>query len=188
MNLPSTAKIQCVAFIAASVDGFIAKLDGDIGWLEDKAYEIPQEDFGFASYFESVDALLMGRKTFQVVATFHEWPYANKPVYALSRSTLDIPQRLRGVVSAVSGELSDIVTDIAANGCKKLYVDGGLTIQSFLTADLLDEMVLTRIPILLGQGIPLFAEAIPLRRLKLLDAKHFSNGFVQSHYAIAHES
>ncbi|KXH76424.1 MAG: diacylglycerol kinase [Candidatus Thorarchaeota archaeon SMTZ-45] len=141
-------------YIATSLDGFIATNDGGLDWLD----EIPnpeKSDFGFAEFMSGIDAILMGRRTFEKVLTSGLWPY-EKPVYVLSKSKVDVPKELESKVKTINGNPKELVDRLKELGHQNLYVDGGITIQSFLEEDLIDEMIITRVPVLLGNGIPLF--------------------------------
>lgn len=143
-------------YIAMSLDGFIATSDGGLDWLD----EIPnpeKSDFGYAEFMNGIDAIVMGRKTFEKVLTFGLWPY-EKPVYVLSKSKVDIPKELENKVKTITGRPKEIVDQLKELGHQNLYVDGGITIQGFLEEDLIDEMIITRVPVLLGNGIPLFGK------------------------------
>jgi dihydrofolate reductase len=141
-------------YVASSLDGFIAGPDGDLDWL----MELPnpdQSDFGFAEFMRGIDAVVMGRNTFEAVLSFDSWPYS-KPVFVLSSTLRAVPERLTGKAEIVGGDLKSLVSELSERGYSDLYVDGGRVIQSFLELDLVDEMIITRVPILLGDGIPLF--------------------------------
>lgn len=172
-------------FIATSLDGFIARGDGSIDWLELANSTVPAgEDCGYARFFASVDALVMGRASFELVLGFAEWPYGDKPVYVLSSSLRQLPSGVPRSVSLLDMSPHEVVSVAAQAGHHHLYIDGGRTIQSFLAAGLISELTITVIPVLLGSGISLFGELprdIPLR---LLSAKATPFGFVQSHYAV----
>jgi dihydrofolate reductase len=170
-------------FIATSLDGFIARENGELDWLSGPSGE-NGEDYGFASFLNRIDALVMGRKTFEKVMTFQDWPYGKKPVIVLTRRPLRIPQNLSGSVELMVGSPAKIVGRLAKRGFHRLYVDGGETIRGFLEAGLIHVLILTRIPILLGSGIPLFG---PLRRdvaLRHVKTRAFASGFVQSTYEV----
>ncbi|MDD2055358.1 dihydrofolate reductase family protein [Pseudomonas putida] len=178
--------IQCSVFIAASLDGFIARPDGDIEWLHRPEYECSRlNGVTYDDFMATVDALVMGRNTFDKVLSFPEWPYANTPVFVLSRQGVSVPPTLEGKVQVLSGAPVSIVEQLSARGFKHLYIDGGQTIQAFLAADLINEIILTRIPVLLGQGIALFGEGNRERALRLISTSASENGFVQSHYQVA---
>lgn len=142
-------------YIGVSIDGFIADRDGGLDWLQ--SVPNPNNDnFGFTDFIESIDALVMGRKTFETVAGFGgEWPYS-KRVFVLSNTLLSLPAGYEDRAEIITGIPSQIIKKLNSRGYKNLYIDGGKTIQSFLSKDLIDEMIITRIPILLGGGTPLF--------------------------------
>ncbi|WP_341665736.1 dihydrofolate reductase family protein [Vibrio sp.] len=146
-----------IVFIAASLDGFITDKQGKLDWL----YSVPNPnniDTGFFALMERVDGLIMGRNTLEVILSFDcDWPYT-KPVFVLSNTMTKLPQGYEGKLFFVKGELKDIISELNAKGFSDLYIDGGVTIQNFLKEDLIDEMVITRFPILLGDGAPLFGE------------------------------
>lgn len=152
-------------YIAASLDGFIADRNGSINWLT--GIPTPEnDDFGFSDFMASIDAVVMGRKTFETVIGFDPWPYF-KPVYVLSRSLNEIPAHLAGKCEIIQGTPLDVVDQLKNRNQNHLYVDGGKTIQGFLAADLVDEMIITRVPVILGGGAPLFG---PLE--KMLDFEY----------------
>lgn len=172
-------------FIATSLDGFIARENGGIDWLP-----VPEtdsdggEDFGYNDFIKTIDAMVMGRNTYELVLTFDEWYYGELPVFVLTSRGVEIPERISKTVSQISGEPMEIIEQMAEKGYHHLYIDGGKTIQGFLEANLIDEMTITTIPILLGSGIPLFgplSNDIPLR---CLESRHFTNGLVQSKYQV----
>jgi dihydrofolate reductase len=177
--------IKCSVYIATSVDGFIAKPNGDIEWLHRSEYsEAVLEGLSYDDFISTVDALVMGRNTFEKVLSFGSWPYEGTPVIVLSSRELDIPQHLKGVVRAKSGSPTELVSMLESEGRQHLYIDGGATIQRFLQARLIHEITITRIPVLLGAGIPLFGSLgieVPLR---LVAATSSDNGFVQVRYEV----
>jgi len=177
--------IQCSVYIAASVDGFIATPDGGVEWLDWPEYSAaPLRGLSFAEFTATVDGLVMGRKTFEKVLSFGSWPYEGIPVVVLSSTGVTVPPHLVAAVRLESGPPQEIVERLAQAGMRHLYIDGGVTIQRFLQAGLIDELILTRIPVLLGAGLPLFGNAGPLQRLKLLEAVASDNGFVQERYRV----
>jgi dihydrofolate reductase len=128
---------------------------------------------------------VMGRHTFEKVLSFDDWPYPTKPVGVLSGRPVDIPAPIADSVEWMSGEPGDIVVRLAARGCRHLYIDGGVTVQRFPDAGLIHKLIISRIPVLIGRGIPLFG---PLRRdipLRHIETRHYPDGIVQSDYEIA---
>ncbi len=152
-------------YVATSLDGFIATSDGGVDWLMD----VPnpdESDYGFGEFMNRIDAIVMGRNTFETVLKFGSWPYT-KPVFVLSGILAGVPDSVAGKAEIVGGSLITLLNRLRERGYQNLYVDGGRVIQSFLAEDLVDEMIITRVPILLGQGIPLFG-----RLPKLLKFRH----------------
>jgi len=167
-------------YIATSLDGFIATKDGGIDWL----LEIPnpdQSDYGFAEFMSGIDAVVMGRITFEQVLTFGDWPYT-KPVFVLSQTLDVVPAGSAGEIEIVSGDIRSLVDQLKKRGFRNLYVDGGRTIQSFLEEDLIDEMIITRIPVLLGNGIPLFGKLPECQRFVLKKTEILNDQLVKSDY------
>ena len=167
-------------FVGTSVDGFIARANGDLDWLPAGG----GEPHGYDEFVASVDAIVIGRNTFEKVLTFGAWPYGEKRVVVLSHHPLDLSAAGGGVVEQMAGSPADIVSQLAAKGAHHLYVDGGITIQEFLRAGLVQRLVITRVPVLIGEGIPLFgplARDIPLRHVA---TRHFPSGLVQSEYDV----
>ncbi len=168
-------------FIATSLDGFIADRNGKLDWLN---LVKPDEDndMGYGAFLKSVDAIIMGRKSFETVCGFDiEWPYSI-PVFVLSNTLKIIPKNLEGRVEVIKGELKQLLTALYNRGFKSLYIDGGKTIQSFLKEDLLDELTVTTIPIILGGGSPLFSETPGELEFEHVKTEVFSGKVVQSTY------
>lgn len=170
-----------IVFIATSIDGYIADKDGGIDWL----HSIPNPegaDMGFVAHFERIDALVMGRNTLDMVLSLDiEWPYS-KPVFVLSNSMTSIPKDYEDKVFLVKGPLKDILKDLKGRGYENLYIDGGITIQNFLKEDLIDEMVITTIPVLLGGGSPLFGELIGPLNFKHVKTQRYADAIVQNFF------
>lgn len=168
-------------FIATSLDGFIADKNGEIDWL----HSVPNpenNDMGYLDFMSCIDALLMGRKTYETVVGFDiDWPY-NKPVFVLSTSLNEIPNKLIDKVFLVNGTLPEIVEQVHTKGFFRLYIDGGTTIQNFLKADLIDELIITTIPILLGGGSTLFSDLPNKLEFDLITSKTYLNQVTQNHY------
>ncbi|WP_131781877.1 dihydrofolate reductase family protein [Legionella gresilensis] len=177
--------IKCSVFIAISVDGFIARQDGAIDWLmKANTQASSNEDGGYHSFIQTVDALVMGRKSFAKVLTFDEWPYGNLPVIVLSSKPIIIPNNLQHTVSNSSERPTALVKRLASRGFKHLYIDGGNTIQRFLTESLINELTITLTPVLIGSGRTLFGYLPKDVPLKHIETKNLSGGFVQLKYCI----
>lgn len=175
---------KCSVFIATSLDGFIARKDGALDWLPGSDGTTGGEDYGFGAFFEGVDTLVIGRKTCELALSFPEWPYRGKRVVVLSSRYPATLTPLGENLSGASAAPRDLVRQLEQTGAQHVYVDGGKTIQGFLAAGLIQEMALTRVPVLLGEGIPLFG---PLARdvvLQHLDTLSFDSGLVQSRYRV----
>lgn len=172
------------AFIACSLDGFIARSNGDLDWLENPAFAVEGEDFGYAQFMAKTSCLIMGRNTFEKVLTFGEWPYEGTRVIVLSQSLKTLPETHRDKAELSAESPLTLTERLNSEGEQSLYIDGGRLIQSFLQQGLINELTLTRIPLLLGSGIPLFGELKNDIALELIDSKSYANGFVQSHYRI----
>lgn len=170
-------------FIATSLDGYIAKPDGDIGWLMDGRYELEGEDFGYRALYDACDLLVMGRNSFEKVAGFDEWPYVDKRVIVLSTTLTSLPKEM-GNVELFGGSVSELMEMLEMQQCEHIYVDGGKTIQSFLQEGLVTEITITTIPLLLGAGINLFGYLSQPKELHLIAVQGYANGFVQSLYAV----
>lgn len=167
-------------FIATSLDGYIADKNDSIEWL----LSIPnpdEEDAGYKKFISGIDAIIMGRKTFNTVAGFNPWPYT-KPVFVLSSTLLKIPESLQNKAEQITGSPINIVEHLNKRGYNNLYIDGGNTIQGFLAANLIDELIITRIPIVLGGGASLFGKLDVPQYFKHVKTKVFLNLMVQSCY------
>jgi dihydrofolate reductase len=169
-------------FIATSLDGFIARPDGDIGWLTSRP--VPEgEDFGYAAFQDGIGAIVMGRESFEKVLTFPDWPYS-VPVVVLSRTPdkVAVPEGLRDKVRVSGKGPRGALEDLGAAGVARVYIDGGQTIRSFVAEGLVRRVIVTLIPVLLGQGRPLWGHGPGDRDLTLVSARHWANGFVQVEY------
>lgn len=170
-----------IVFIAKSLDGYIAGKNGELDWLG----AIPNPDnveMGFASLMQEIDAIVMGKTTFEVVCNFSgDWPYT-KPVIVLSNSLKEVPEKLHQSVSIMKGDPQEVISALHKKGYFKLYIDGGRTVQEFLKADLIDELRITTIPILLGGGFPLFGDLDRPLEFDHIESKVFLNQIVQNCY------
>jgi dihydrofolate reductase len=168
-------------FVGTSVDGFIARRDGALDFLPVGG----GEPHGYDEFIASVDAIVIGRKTFETVLTPGGWPYGKKRVVVLSSRPVDLSAAVGGVVEQMAGPPAEIVSQLAATGAHHLYVDGGITIQGFLRAGLVGRLVITRVPVLIGDGIPLFGTLPCDIRLRHVATRHYPSGLVQSEYDVS---
>lgn len=170
-----------IVYIGTSLDGYIADRDGGLDWLQ-RVPNPDHSDFGFADFMAGIDALVMGRITFETVCSFDvDWPYS-KPVFVLSSTLDDVPEALQGRAEIVSGSLPNVLETLHNRGLNRLYIDGGKTVQSFLAQDLIDELIITRVPILLGGGTSLFGSLAAPLELEHLSTDVLNGTIVQSHY------
>ena len=176
---------ECSVFVGVSLDGFIARPNGDLDWLMGEGGGEGAE-YGYNEFIAGIDAIVMGRKTFEKVLTFDKWYYGNKRVIVLSRQSLDlsVAQARGGVVERMTGPPAEIVSKLAGSGAKRLYVDGGITIQQFLRSRLIHRLIISRLPVLIGEGIPLFGSLPCDIRLSHIATRTYSGGMVQSEYHI----
>jgi dihydrofolate reductase len=173
--------MKASVFIATSLDGFIARLDGALDWLPPDG----GEPHGYDEFIATVDVLVIGRKTFETVLTFDAWPYGTKPVIVLTHRTSGLKAPEGAQCDFMSGAPPEIVGRLTTRGFTHAYVDGGVTIQGFLAAGLIQRLIITRIPVLLGSGIPLFGALSGDVRLEHVATRAFPSGMVQSEYRIA---
>lgn len=165
-------------FIAMSLDGFIAKTDDDISFLNQ--VELEGEDYGYSEYINKVDTVILGRKTYDKVLSMGvESPYGDRQVFVITRS----PRTDFGKTIFFSGKLTDLVQSLKSQPGQNIYCDGGAEIISqLLQENLIDEMTVSVIPVLLGDGIRLFGKGFPEQKLQLVNSKSFEKGLVQLHY------
>jgi dihydrofolate reductase len=168
-------------FVGTSVDGFIARPNGDLGFLPDGG----GEPHGYNEFIASVDTIVIGRKTFETVLAFAAWPYGDKRVVVLSSRPVDLSAVRGGIVEQMAGPPAEIVSKLAASGTRHVYVDGGITIQGFLRAGLVQRLTITRVPVLIGEGIPLFGALPRDVRLRHIATQHYPSGLVKSEYHVA---
>jgi dihydrofolate reductase len=168
-------------FIGTSVDGFIARPNGGLDFLPPGG----GEPHGYDEFMASVDAIVIGRKTFETVLSFADWPYGDKRVVVLSRRPVDLSAARGGVVEQMAGSPADVVSKLAASGAHNLYVDGGFTIQGFLRAGLIQRIIITRVPVLIGDGIPLFSTLQRDIRLRHVATQSYPSGLVKTEYHVA---
>ena len=170
-------------YIATSLDGFIARNDGAIDWLNEANNTVSGgEDYGFSEFMKSVDTLIMGRKTYEQVLSFGEWPYGKTPVIVMSRSSISFPSSIPNIVTHSLEAPRDLLERLSVEGIQHVYIDGGFTIQSFINDNLVTDFTITKVPILLGEGLRLFGKIKQDIKLKHVATKAFPNGFVKSTY------
>jgi len=167
-------------FVGTSVDGFIARRSGAFDFLPEGG----GEPHGYTEFIASVDAIVIGRKTFETVLALDAWPYGNKRVVVLSSRPVDFSAVRGGVVEHMAGTPGEIVSQLAATGAHQLYIDGGVTIQGFLRAGVIERLIITRAPVLIGDGLPLFGTLPHDVRLEHISTRHYRSGLVQSEYHI----
>lgn len=177
--------MKASVYIATSLDGFIARPDGGLDWLPGAEGESTAgEDYGFREFMDSVDYLVMGRNTFELALSFEPWPYTGTPVVVLSSRPLEIPAHLTGAVEWMSGSPGEVVSRLAERGANHLYIDGGKTIQGFLAEGLIQQLIITQVPVLIGEGIPLFGPLPYDIKLRHIETRSFPTGLVQSRYEV----
>ncbi len=171
-------------FIATSLDGYIARDDGDIAWLVD--LPVPKgEDFGYAAFMDGIGALVMGRQSFDKALTFPEWIY-KVPVVVMSRTpeAVVVPAHLQDRVRVTGKGPRELMEELAAAGVQRAYIDGGQIIRAFLAEGLIRRMIVTLIPVLLGQGRPLWGHGAGDISLRMVATRHWENGFAQVEYEV----
>lgn len=177
MNRP-----RCSVYIAQSVDGFIARPDGGLEWLD--RVQLPGEDYGYAAFMAQVDTVLLGRKTWEVVLGFGEPPYPGKRIVVATSSTEAPPPG----VTFVNGDLPAAIARLGEEGARHLWVDGGILVKSLLRAGCVDDMIISTIPVLLGEGIPLFGPGTPEVSLSLVRSQGWASGLLQAEWKVTREA
>ena len=169
-------------FVGVSVDGFLARGDGALDFLDAGG----DEPHGYDEFITTVDTIVIGRKTFEIVLGFGAWPYGDRPVVVLSSRAVDLTVAASrgGRVEQMGGPPPDIAATLSGRGAQHVYLDGGITIQGFLRAGLVNRLVVTRVPVLIGSGIPLFGALLQDVPLRHVATKAFRTGLVQSEYEI----
>ena len=184
--------MRASVYIATSYDGFIARPNGDLDWLpgaeasesDGSGADGDGEDYGYAAFIASVDHLVMGRNSFEKILSFGgDWPY-QIPVIVLTSKGIEIPSSMQDRVEVMFAEPTQVVETLAQRGAKHLYIDGGLTIQRFLRAGIIDRLIISRVPVLLGQGIPLFGALSTDIQLKHIETRSYESGVVQSEFNV----
>lgn len=170
--------------MAMSLDGFVARHDHQLDWLTKQP--TGDDDHGYSEFFAGVDGVVMGKGSFQNVLSFGgDWPY-DKPVIVLSRSLSgdDIPDALRDRVRLSDSSPADLMRSLGQQGWSRAYIDGGHLVQSFIREGLIDDLVVTWIPILIGSGIRLFGNLEQDIDLELLRSQQYPSGLLQTHYRL----
>ena len=165
--------------MGTSLDGFIARKDGDINWLTKFA---DKEVFdSYNEFITRIDAIVIGRKTFEKVLDFPEWPYTKK-VFVLSTTMKEVPEKARGKATLLAMKPAELLNHLQQKGFSGIYIDGGKVIQDFLQADLIDELIISKAPVLIGTGIPLFGALTSDLAFKHIRTEIYSNGLIRSFY------
>ena len=184
--------MKCSVFIATSVDGFIAKEDGSVDWLHtagNSEVDMGNEaDMGMNEYMSSIDCMIMGRKCMDIISSMNltpeQWPYGGTKIIVLSNTVKEAPANMKGKVEMYSGDLQTLITRLENEGFKHAYIDGGTTIQQFINLKLINEITITRTPVLLGEGKPLFGKTFKDIKLEKAKAIAFPNDFIQVKYMV----
>jgi dihydrofolate reductase len=171
--------MKASVFVGTSVDGFIARSDGSFDFLSNGG----DEAHGYEEFIASIDAMVIGRNTLETVLAFPKWPY-EKPVFVLTTRPMP-PLPAGAVAERLSGQPADIISNLAARGIAHIYVDGGITVQRFLRAGLIQRLIITRVPVLIGSGIPLFGELDHDVKLAHVATRTYASGLVQSEYSVS---
>lgn len=172
--------MRASVFVGTSVDGFIARRNGDFDFLPEGG----GEPHGYDEFMASVDVLVIGRHTFEKVLTFDKWPYGDKRVVVLSSRAIDVSGVRDAVIEHMSGPPAAITDRLAASGANHAYIDGGITVQRFLRAGLIQRVIVTRVPVLIGEGIPLFGSLPHDVRLRHVHTQTYASGLVRSEYEV----
>jgi dihydrofolate reductase len=175
--------MKASVFIGTSLDGFIARPNGNFDFLPAGG----GEPHGYNEFMATIDALVIGRNTFETVLPMKPWPYGNKRVVVLSSRPLDFSKEVEGKVEQMSGSPEEIVAQLSATGAHHLYIDGGITIQQFLRSGLIQRLIITRVPVLIGEGIPLFGTLPHDIHLRHISTKSYPSGLVSSEYEITNQ-
>ena len=171
--------MKTIVYIGTSLDGFIARKDGDIDWLVQFAND--EAIHAYEELISRIDAIVIGRGTFEKVLAFPSWPY-EKNVFVLSNSIKQVPDIVKEKVTVLSMKPGELLSYLSGKGFSNIYVDGGKVIQDFLKADLIDELIISKTPMLIGSGIPLFGYLNTDLQFKHIQTRVQSNGLVRSYY------
>lgn len=171
---------KVILYISCTLDGYLAGLDNDLSFLE--KVHIEGEDYGYTTFVDSVDSVIVGRKTYQwVIDQGFEYPHADKETYIITRNARED----EGKRHFYTGDLKQLVAELKSRGGKNIYCDGGAEIVNLmLNQNLIDEIILSVVPVILGDGRPLFKNGLPKSELTLLNSQSYASGLVQLHYQI----
>jgi dihydrofolate reductase len=193
VNGKRSTEFEGLVYVATSIDGFIARADGRIDWLPAPgapelaadAVDGKPEDYGFTRFLAGVDAVLMGRNTYALTESFGTPPFGDKPLIVLTHRALTPPAAHGHRVEAMGGDVAEVAERLAARGLRRVYVDGGATIHQFIAAGLVRRIIVTRVPVLIGSGIPLFG-ALPRGdvHLRHVGTRTYPSGLEQSEYEV----
>jgi dihydrofolate reductase len=171
--------MKTIVYIGTSLDGFIARKDGDIDWLTKFAND--EATRSYEEFMKRIDSIIIGRGTFEKVLTFPSWPY-DKKVFVLSKSIKQVPEIVKDKVTILSLAPKDLLNYLSGKGFSSVYIDGGKVIQAFLKEDMIDELIISKVPILIGNGIPLFGYLDTDLHFEHVRTEVVSNGLVKSYY------
>lgn len=171
-------------YLGCSLDGFIARKDGAVDFLDAVDPAPEDEDYGWHDYISGIDALIMGRNSYDMVLGFGQWHYGNRKVMVLTTRDIEIPDFIEGEIIPFEGKPEDAIAHMNGLGCENIYVDGGKVVQDFINAELVDELIITIVPIIIGEGIPLFANINVEKRLDLKNVTKYDNGLLSLHYSL----
>ncbi|MEJ2622170.1 MAG: dihydrofolate reductase family protein [Candidatus Thiodiazotropha sp.] len=178
--------MKCSVYIATSADGYIATPDGGVDWLHiagNLDADMGDEDMGFHDFMGSVNCMVMGRKCMEMISNMNltpeQWPYGDMPIFVLSNTVKEAPENLRGKVEMYSGGINELISKLEKGGYTHAYIDGGTTITSFLNYGLINELIITKAPVLLGEGLPLFGKINKMLKLENTEVKSFPNDWYQ---------
>ena len=180
--------MKASVYIATTLDGFIARENGDLDWLpgSDVGSELQDagDDFGYSKFIDSVDALIMGRNIYEMVLSSEQWPYGSKRVIVLSFTLKTKTDNTPDTVEFKSVTPIELYSELEESGATHFYIGGGKTIQQFIDAGLINEIIITKVPVLIGSGIPLFGSLTNDKNMRHIETQSYKNGFVQSTYEV----
>tara|TARA_R110002049_G_scaffold72497_2_gene187704 strand:+ start:566 stop:1150 length:585 start_codon:yes stop_codon:yes gene_type:complete len=187
--------MKCSVFVAASADGYISTLDDGVDWLESsgntEADMGEQPDMGFSHFMASVDCMIIGRKCMERISSFNlspeQWPYGDTRIISLSNTVKDVPENLKGKVEIYSGDIPKLIAQLESEGLAHAYIDGGITITSFINLQLINEITVFQVPVLLGEGKRLFGKIFNQIKLEKAQVHHYPNDFIQLKYQVNYQ-